>query len=54
MGIKVAVFGGGHLDVCVLVPSADIMTDEHLGCWYGAASVGYPDFGTDGEILHLP
>ena len=28
------------------------MTDEHLGYRYGATSVGNPDLGTYGEILH--
>ena len=49
-----AVFDGRHLDVRVLVnhPGADIMTEEHLGYRYGAASVGDPDLSTNSEILH--
>ncbi len=48
-----AVFDGRHFDVRVLVnhPGADIMTEEHLGYRYGAASVGDPDLSTNGEIL---
>jgi hypothetical protein len=54
MKIKMAVFDGRHFDVHVLVnhPSANIMSEEHLGYRYRAASVGNPDLSTDGEILH--
>ena len=54
MEIKMAIFDGRHFDVRVLVnhPGADIMTEEHLRYRYAAASVGNPDLGADGEILH--
>jgi hypothetical protein len=54
MEIEMVVFDGRHLDVGVLInhSSANIMTEEHLGYWYGAPSIGYPDLGTDGALLH--
>ena len=54
MESKMAVFDGCHLDVRILKnhPGADIMTEEHLGYRYGAASISNPDLGTYGEILH--
>src|SRR5262249_21187123 len=49
-----AVFNGSYLDICVLIdqPGADIMTEEHIGYRHRAASVRYPDLGTNAAILH--
>jgi hypothetical protein len=54
MESKMAVFDGRNFDVRVLVnhPGANIMTEEHPGYRYGATSIGNPDLGTYGEILH--
>ncbi len=54
MESKMAVFDRRHFDVRVLVnhAGADIMTEKHLDYRYAAASIGNPDLGTDGEILH--
>ena len=54
MEIEMAVFDGRHLDIRVLVnhTRANIMTEEHLVYRQRATSVGDPDLGTDGVILH--
>src|SRR5919108_466542 len=54
MESKMAVFGGRHLDVRVVVnhPGANVMTEEQPGYRYGATAVSNPDLGTYGEILY--